>query len=77
MNITAGAVFPTKYFRIMLDNKGSQAGFKPQAGRRFVLLFLGDEGADGSDPLDPIKALHELGWQRISDKERSNGKIQS
>jgi hypothetical protein len=36
--------------------------FKAPKGRRFVLLFLGAEAADGSAPMDPNEALKALGW---------------
>lgn len=35
----------------------------------FVFIFLGSEPKDGSDNLDPIKRLNELGWNLNEEKE--------
>ena len=41
------------------------------AGKKdnLVFIFLGSEPKDGSDNLDPIRRLNELGWELNEQKE--------
>jgi len=36
----------------------------------FVFICLGTEPRDGSNPLDPIKRLNELGWRRELNEQK-------
>lgn len=37
-------------------------GIKPPKDKMFVMLLLGVTNADGSEPLNPIQVLKDLGW---------------
>jgi hypothetical protein len=56
-----GDVLPTKTLRVV--HPGGWADFKPPKGEQFVVVLLGSEPVDGSNPLDPIAVFHALGWQ--------------
>jgi hypothetical protein len=57
-----GDVIVTSHIRQYFWPAKGWAGYKASKDERFVFIFLGVEPRDGNNPLDPIKALSELGW---------------
>lgn len=44
------------------DTASGWMDYKAQKGKVAVFMLLGDENKDGSEPLDCVKRMHELGW---------------
>ena len=63
-----GEVVVTTHINQILS-KDTRLGYKANKGRHLVFIFLGDEPKDGAEPLDPIKALKDLGWERVETPE--------
>ena len=63
-----GEVVVTTHINQILS-KDTRLGYKANKGRHLVFIFLGDEPKDGAEPLDPIKALNDLGWERVETPE--------
>ncbi len=64
-----GDVIRTTYFQH--HGPVATASYKAPKGSAFVLVLLGIENKDGSEPLDPIQALQDLGYQ-LPDKENDS-----
>ena len=57
-----GDVVVTTHINQVLSSD-TRLGYKANKGRHLVFIYLGDEPKDGDEPLDPIKALNDLGWE--------------
>jgi len=57
-----GEIICTTNIEVMPPGTRSAFYFNANKEDTFVLIFLGVEPRDGSEPLDPIKRLNELGW---------------
>jgi hypothetical protein len=55
-----GDVLTVKYIRVVHEN--GWTGYKAPEGERFLVVLLGSEPLDGTQPLDPKAVFHALGW---------------
>ena len=63
-----GDVIIANYIRQIIPI-GAELDFSARKEDNFVFIFLGSEPKDGSDNLDPIERLKELGWELNEQKE--------
>jgi hypothetical protein len=49
-------------------SQSMRLSFKAPKGRRMVFMLLGDEAADGSDPIDGKAVLEAMGWEIRDEK---------
>lgn len=57
-----GDVIRTTYFQHFHADR-TITGWKAPKDSVYILVLLGIENKDGTDPLDPIQALQDLGYQ--------------
>jgi hypothetical protein len=57
-----GDVIATTYIQPLIRPKG-WSGYKADKGFEMLFLFLGTQPRDGSDDIDVVKRICQLGWE--------------
>lgn len=57
-----GDIITTTYIRATFNNGKAWAGYKASKDENFVFIFLGTEKRDGSNQMDILQTMRNMGW---------------
>jgi hypothetical protein len=64
--LKVGSVTPMKSMTVVYGDRSSgevTLSYKKPKGKRYVLMLLGTENDDGTEPLDCFDVMDKLGWK--------------